>query len=272
MPSLTGARLVPFVAAAGLFTGCAGGGSKAPPVSPDAPVADAAAPDAATEHLHPVHLDAAEDGVADAGPAAPRDAHGDFARATGDPALLATAGDLHGAFLEVQCASEEIELQFCVPQDRGVIDLPLTFGGDPARRYAVVLKVWGVVEGVNYTGGKKLGDNFYAGGMAITPKTATYGLQVAAPAQTYYLNLFEIGDGDHYSYGITYVTPPITIQGASKLVLFAHSPDNIINTNHMQNEVMDPTPALQDRLAEIQGEVPQGQFVYIEVQSAKPMP
>jgi hypothetical protein len=270
MQSVAAALLAILVLAA------ACGGSKAPGTGPDAagdaPAPDAAALDAAVEHQHPVHLDAADDGDAEVGPAAPRDAHGDFARATGDPALLAIAGDLHGAFLEVECASEEIELQFCVPRDRGVVDLPLRFGGDPSKRYAVVLKVWGIFEGVLYTGGKKLGDNFYAGGMGTTPMTATYGLQVATPAQTYYLNLFEIGAGDHYSYGVTYQTPPIPIQGGSKLVLFAHSPDDIINTNHMQNEVMDPTPALQDRLAKVQDEVPQGQFVYIEVQSAKVMP
>ena len=56
------------------------------------------------------------------------------------------------------------------------------------------------------------------------------------------------------------------------LVLFAHSPDNIINTNHMDNQVMDPTPALEERLAKIHSEKVQGQFLYLEVASAKVVP
>jgi len=193
----------------------------------------------------------------------------DLARPTGDPALLAIAGDLHGAFLELECVGEEIEFQFCMARNRA-IDLPLHFGGEAGTRYAVTLKVWGVLEGILYAGGKALAENFYQGGQSTTPMTAVYGLTVGD--QTYWFNHFEIGAGDHYTYGVTYETPPITIPGASTLTLFVHSPDDIINTNHMQNEVMDPTPALQDRLDAIHGEKLQGQFLYVEVTSAKLAP
>jgi hypothetical protein len=221
---------------------------------------------AAPEHLHPVPTDAP---AAEGG--GPVDAWAaDFSKPGGDPALLAIAGDLHGAFLEIECISEEIELQYCVPRDMGVQDLMLRFGGEAGKRYAVVLKVWGIVEGIFYEGGKKQGDHFYVGGQSTTPMTATYGLQ--AGTQTYYFNHFDVGAGDHYSYGITYETPAITIPGAATLVLFGHSPDNIINTNHMQNEVMDPTPALEERLSKIASEKVQGQFVYLEVVSAKVVP
>src|SRR5205814_8215267 len=84
----------------------------------------------------------------------------DFGRPGGDPALLAIAGDLHGAFLELECDGEEIEFQFCVPKNMGVEDLMLRFGGEAGKRYAVVLEVWGVVEGIRYSGGKKLGEHF----------------------------------------------------------------------------------------------------------------
>jgi hypothetical protein len=237
--------------------GCSGGAGHFPAVQQDAG-RDQGAP---ADHPLPPPID-------DAAPAA--DLHGDYAAATGDPALLAIAGQLHGAFLEMECDSDEIEFQFCVPKDQGVVDQTLMFGGQAGKRYAVVLKVWGIVEGVLYSGGKALGEHFYAGGMGTTPMTAEYGLRVGN--QTYYLNHFEMGAGDHYTYGMTYQTPAITIPGATPLVLYVHSPDQIVNTNHMQNEVMDPTPALADRLAKIQGEKVQGQFVYIEVQSAKLAP
>src|SRR3954447_19906719 len=93
----------------------------------------------------------------------------DLARPTGDPALLAIAGDLHGAFLELECDSEEIEFQFCVPRNMGVIDQMLRFGGEDGKRYAVVLEVWGVVERILYSGGKKQGEHFYVGGQSTTP-------------------------------------------------------------------------------------------------------
>jgi hypothetical protein len=257
------------IAAALALAACAGAGPGGVPAAPvdaaamDVPAPDPAARDAgAPEHLHPVPRDAPDGRI-------PTDGGYDFARATADPALLAIAGELHGAFLEMECVGEEIELQFCIPKDKA-IDLPLKFGGETGKRYAVALKVWGVVEGVLYTGGKQLGENFYAGGEGTTPKTASWGL--IAGGQTYYLNHFVMGAGEHYTYGITYETPPIPIDGASTLTFFVHSPDEIINTNHMQNVVIDPTVALQDRLAKIESEHVQGQFIYLEVVSAKLMP
>src|SRR5687768_16612509 len=62
------------------------------------------------------------------------------------PETLAIAGELHGAFLELECASEEIEFQFCVPKDGGRRSVTLKFGGAFGRTYAVALAVWGVME------------------------------------------------------------------------------------------------------------------------------
>jgi hypothetical protein len=242
-----------------ILCGACGSTSKPPAAGSDAARADAAI-EAGTPPP-PVDAPAADRSV---------DARPDFGKPTGDPALLAIAGNLHGAFIEVDCASEEIEFQFCVPVDMGVQDLKLKFGGEAGKRYAVVLKVWGVVEGILYSGGKRDGEHFYIGGQSTTPMTATYGLQ--AGDQTYYFNHFDLGAGEHYTYSVTYQTMPITIAGASTLVFFVHSPDNIINTNHMQNEVMDPTPALQERLDWIQSGKLQGQFLYVEVASAKLAP
>ena len=54
-------------------------------------------------------------------------------------AAQAVAGELHGAFLRVECASEEIELQYCHPQDKGIREIPLRIGGEPGRTYQVTV-------------------------------------------------------------------------------------------------------------------------------------
>jgi hypothetical protein len=180
--------------------------------------------------------------------------------------VVAIAGQLEGAFLELECAGEEIEFQFCRPKDMGKRQLNLLFGGEQGKRYSVVLGVWGVVEGVTYKNGMKAGDHFYIGGLGDTPGTAEYGLVIGDT--TYYLNHFEIGAGDHYTYGISYTTPPITIVGGSTLTLYVNSPDDLVNTNHMQSEADTPTPGLLRHLEAIKMERVPGQYVYIEVVSA----
>jgi hypothetical protein len=183
---------------------------------------------------------------------------------------LAIAGDLQGAYLELECLSEEIEFQFCRPKDRGQRQVTLHVGGEVGKKYSFVLGVWGVVEGVTYQNGIKGGDHFYIGGKGNTPGTAQYGLTVGD--LTYYLNHFEIGAGEHYTYGISYSTPPIVIPGGATLTLYVDDPDNFVNTNHMQSEADNPPPGLLPHLAAIAKETPPGQFVYLEVLSVSPVP
>ena len=190
----------------------------------------------------------------------------DMARSVSDPASLAIAGQLQGAFLQVDCASAEIELQYCHPKDKGIQNLTFKFGGEPGKTYSVVLRVWGVVEGVRYVGGKAGGEHFYIGGMGNTPGTAEYGLIVGP--RTYYLNYFEQDAGEHYTYGVSYETDAITIPGGAVLGLFVHDPDDFMNTNHMDSKPDHPSPGLQAHLAQIHSQPLQGQFVYLEVASA----
>jgi hypothetical protein len=184
------------------------------------------------------------------------------------PETAAIAGELHGAFLELACMGQEIEFQFCVPKDLGIRSLSLKFGGLPGTTYSVVLAIWGVMETIKYKGGTLSGESFYTGGSPDTPMTAEYGLEI--DGQTYFLNYREIGAGEHYTYGIQYQTPPISIPGGATVKLFVRDPDNFVNTNHMQSMVTDPPPRLREQLRRIDGEMPQSQFVYVEVQSAAP--
>jgi hypothetical protein len=207
---------------------------------------------------------ATSDGEPQPDPDAPR---APMATPITDPTALAIAGELQGAFLQLDCAGPEIEFQFCVPKDRGILNVPLKFGGQPGKMYAVTLRVWGVVEGVNYAGGRKAGEHFYIGGTGTTPRTAEYGLTVGN--QSYHLNHFVIGAGDHYTYGVSYETEPIMIPGGAAMVLYVRDPDNFINTNHMQSEADNPSPGLETKLAVIKSQPLQAQFVYIEIGSAK---
>lgn len=187
------------------------------------------------------------------------------------PEAIAIAGQLHGAFLRVDCVSPEIELQFCLPEMRGKKRVALKFGGQPGKRYLVTLRVWGVMEAITYRGGTKDGKHFYLGGEVGTPMTAEYGLEVGAAR--YYFNHRDIGAGEHYTYGYTYVTTmPITITGGADLALYVSDPDNFMNTNHMDSSVSDVTPGLQEKLDVILAQPLQGQFIYLEVATAVAAP
>jgi len=188
------------------------------------------------------------------------------------PEEIAIAGDLHGAYLLMECA-DKIDDQFCVPKDRATKELPLKFGGDPDTIYNVVLRVWGSVEGITYKNGQMAGKNFYVGGESDTPNYATYGL--TAGETTYYLNNFDRGKGtgSHYTYTIDYATPAIPIRGGSLLTLFCRDDDNIFTNNHMDTGPKDPPAGLIPKLAVMPREVDLiGQFVYIEVASIEASP
>jgi hypothetical protein len=150
--------------------------------------------------------------------------------------------------------------------DGGRRSVTLKFGGSFGMRYAVVLSVWGVMETIKYRDGMLSGAHFYTGGVAGTPMTAEYGLEIGS--QTYYLNYQDVGAGEHYTYGIQYQSPAILIPGGATITLFVRDPDNYVNTNHMQSEVTDPPPRLREQLRRIMTERVQGQFVYVEVKSA----
>lgn len=187
-------------------------------------------------------------------------------------AALPPGGELDGAFLEVDCASPEIELQYCHPKDMGNLEIPLRTGGEAGKSYDVVLGVWAVTETVTYTGGMRAGDDFYVGGASSTPHTAEYGLRVGAT--TYFLNHMDMCSGEHYTYGYQYTTPPLRLPGGSTVVLFVRNPTgpdgDLVNTNHMDSKVENPPPRLQAKLDAIHMRPPEGQFVYLEVKSTAP--
>lgn len=239
--------------AAGVLSGLACGSPSRPPA------VDAAAPPRADAAPH---ADAAVPGDAGSDVRPPPDLAPPTLLL---PGMMAIASELHGVFLELECASEEFEFQFCIPRDMGKRSVTVKFGGEPGKSYDVALRVWGVMETIKYRGGTLIPPAFYVGGTPETPDTAEYGLEIAG--QTYFLNYQEIGAGEHYTYGIQYSTPPIVIPGGASVTLFVRDPDNYVNTNHMQSMVTDPPPRLREQLKRILAQTIQGQFVYVEVKS-----
>jgi hypothetical protein len=183
------------------------------------------------------------------------------------PEVLAIAGGLQGAFLQLDCAGPEVELQFCAPEAMGKKSVTVKMGGEPGKKYAVALAVWGVMETITYRNGRPGGGDLYIGGESGTPNIAEWGLTTGT--ETFYLNHFEMCAGEHYTYGIHYESNLITLPGGATLTLFVRDPDNFINTNHMDSQAEDPPPGLAPQLAKIRAMPLQGQYVYVEVVSAQ---
>jgi hypothetical protein len=150
--------------------------------------------------------DAGSSGSPDAAPAGPD------AAAALDPRSV--AGTLDGAFLEPKCVDTPRN-GFC--HHSGVIETKLKFGGEAGTTYQVVLNVWGIMEGIRFSGGTPHGDHFYVGGMSITPRYSPCGLKVGDT--TYYVNRKEDRANDKV-YKFVFTTPPIPIPGQADLLLY----------------------------------------------------
>jgi hypothetical protein len=132
----------------------------------------------------------------------------------GSAPVAAIAGELDGAFLEPKC-TDTPRNGFC--HHSGVIEQKIKFGGEAGKTYDVTLKVWGIMEGIRFSGGEPAGDHFYTGGMSITPRYSPCALKVTD--KNYYLNRKEDRANDKV-YKFEYITPAIKIPGQAELRLF----------------------------------------------------
>jgi hypothetical protein len=130
------------------------------------------------------------------------------------PSVPTIAGELDGAFLEPKCTDKPAN-GFC--HHSGVIEQKIKFGGEAGKTYDVTLKVWGIMEGIKFTGGEPAGDHFYAGGMSVTPRYSPCALKVGD--KNYYLNRKEDRANDKV-YPFVFTTPAIKIPGQADLLLF----------------------------------------------------
>jgi hypothetical protein len=178
---------------------------------------------------------------------------------------MGIAGELHGAFLEVKCASRK-DAMFCVPNSAN-LKIPLKFGGEAGKMYEITLKVWGVMEGQRYNGGMMLTDRFYVGGMGTTANYGRYGLKIGETQ--YWLNHAATGAGGDRTYKMEYTTPAIKVPGQAAIELSAFDPNNHLTHNHQKHVIM---PAPEGLTAKLPMQPAEGNFFYIEVASAKEAP
>jgi hypothetical protein len=179
------------------------------------------------------------------------------------------AASLAGLRIEVPCADkfngdtechwDRALLQSADPAWKMKHELSRTFAGKPGVVYQVTLRVRGVVEPKNFTGGDVRFDHFQSGGTAVKNDYNFYDIRVSDPAATYTVNRNADKVG-HYTFPIDYrVTIPI--RGGATVTVGAYDSNDVAIANHAHHVVdgVPPAPAPFD-----------GQFFQVDVESVQP--
>jgi hypothetical protein len=117
----------------------------------------------------------------------------------GGDASTDPAASLRGARWELPCTSGPLQedSRLCsnlepgiaaCPGERRPVDRMARFGGTSGTRYAVTLRVRGVVELKSYQGGTPAGHHFLTGGAPGADVVNAYGISISSPFQSYYIN------------------------------------------------------------------------------------
>ncbi len=109
--------------------------------------------------------------------------------------------------------------------DHRLLDWTVTFGGDYGTRYAVTLRLRGVVELKAYGEGTSVGSHVQIGGTSAPGVVNAYGISVSSPSQTYYFNADHAGAGEVVVELDDTVTIPI--DAGANIELFATDNDCI---------------------------------------------
>jgi hypothetical protein len=193
--------------------------------------------------------DAADTGPGDTTASADDAPSTDEGSSSGGEDPLAIAGDMHGYRWELPC--EDPNLRDTCPWDpallEGALDDPnatlhretlVVFGGDPAVVYDVEIRIRGLTEPKDFSGGEVLENHFQIGGTPGTNDYNIYGIEVSDPAQSYTLNRNEMGTG-HYTFVVDY-TVTIPIRGGAEVRLSMIDPNNIAIANPGGNIGTEP--------------------------------
>ena len=179
------------------------------------------------------------------------------------------ASSLAGLRIDVPCADkfngatechwDRALLQSADPAWKMKHELSRTFGGKPGVVYQVTLRVRGVVEPKNFTGGDVKFDHFQSGGAPVKNDYNFYNIVVSDPAATYTVNR-NVDKVGHYTFPIDYrVTIPI--RGGATVTVGAYDSNDVAIANHAHHVVagVPPAPAPFD-----------GQFFQVDVESVQP--
>jgi len=176
-----------------------------------------------------------------------------LAACAGAPSHDDPAASLAGLRLEVPCADHFNKDTEC-HWDRALLqsadarwklkrEIVRTFGGKPGVMYRVTLRVRGVVEPKNFSGGDVQFEHFQTGGEPVKNDYNFYSLVVSDPAATYTVNRNEEKVG-HYTFPIDYqVTIPI--RGGATFTMGAYDSNDVAIANHQRHVVSGVPPAPQ---------------------------
>jgi hypothetical protein len=134
-----------------------------------------------------------------------------------------------------------------------------TFAGDPSVVYDVTVRVRGVVEPKNFTGGDVQFEHFQSGGTPVKNDYNFYNIEVSEPRALYTVNRNAEKVG-HYTFPIDYrVTIPM--RGGATVTMGAYDSNDVAIANHQRHVVagVPPDPAPFD-----------GQFFQVDVESIRP--
>jgi hypothetical protein len=164
----------------------------------------------------------------------------DTGTSTGDPDPLELAGEMNGYRWELPCADPSL-LDTCAWDPSlldGAIDDPeftlhretvVMFGGDPTVTYDVELRIRGLTEPKDFSGGEVQQQYFQIGGTPGDNDYNIYSITVGDPAQVYTLNRNEMGTG-HYTFMLDY-TVTIPIRGGTAVTMAMFDPNDIAIAN-----------------------------------------
>lgn len=190
---------------------------------------------------------------------------------------LEYAGEMNGYRWELPC--EDPSLRDTCNWDpallEGAIDDPtvtlhretlVVFGGDPTLVYDVEIRIRGLTEPKDFTGGTVVENHFQLGGTPGTNDYNTYTIEVADPLEVYTLNRNEMGVG-HYTFVVDY-TVTIPIRGGAEVRLAMRDPNN--------NAIANPGGNIASGEPFVVPDIPPapdpfyGQFLQMDVMSVAP--
>jgi len=142
---------------------------------------------------------------------------------------------------DTECHWDPALLQGTDPAWKLKREIVRTFGGERGVLYDVTLRVRGVVEPKNFTGGDVQFEHFQTGGTAVRNDYNFYNLAVSDPAVTYTVNRHADKVG-HYTFPIDYqVTIPI--RGGATVTMGGYDSNDVAIANHKHFVVAGVPPA-----------------------------
>ena len=211
-----------------------------------------------------------------------------------------SAASLQGLTIQIKCGAVANQMRSCnylPPADQNCssnqvriyADAMASMGGTPGTFYDVTLRVRGIVEANEYTGGSSDQNGFYTGGNVGGqggPQYSQYALEISSPKAVYHLNQLDPGaqqdkfknpkDGSevhHFGFAIDY-RETIKIEGGATVNLRGRDNDCLMGRNcePPSNDFGKCTLQKVPDLTEPQ--VPQGasgfdgNFIWIDVEKA----